>query len=40
MGLRPTHGDESANVRCRRINGLWRAFNRAVSAVARRLHSR
>jgi hypothetical protein len=30
MGLRPTHGDESANVRCRRINGLWRAFNRAV----------
>jgi hypothetical protein len=31
MGLRPTHGDESANVRCRRINGLWRAFNRAGS---------
>jgi hypothetical protein len=30
MGLRPTHGDENATVRHRRINGLWRAFNRAV----------
>jgi hypothetical protein len=30
MGLRPTHGNENATVRHRRINGLWRAFNRAV----------
>jgi hypothetical protein len=35
MGLRPTHGNENATVRHRRINGLWRAFNRAVLPLKR-----
>ena len=33
MGLRPTNTNEGASGRCRGINNLDRAFNRAVLAV-------
>ena len=32
MGLRPTKNDEGARDRCRGINNLDRAFNRAVAS--------